>query len=80
MIFSLFVVVTHRRLIVTDVSGQTVCPNLHVQDGTDIYSQCTRNYQSTLPNVREEQRSQVQSVGWLDVSIPVPSEFLQPVT
>jgi len=80
MIFSLFVVVTQRELIVTDVSGQPHCPNLHVQGGKDIYFQCARNYQSTLPNVREEQGSQVQSVGWLDVSISLPSEFLQPAT
>jgi len=39
MLFSLFVVVTQSSLIVTDVSGQPICPILHGQDGTDMYSQ-----------------------------------------
>jgi len=67
--YFLFWNVTERRLIVTDVSEQPICPSsrvrqskkffdfLNLEGGTERLSRSTVNYQSVLCNIPEERRS-----------------------
>ena len=62
---SLFWDIMHRRLVITDVSGQPLGPifkgqaNSTLEDGIDRLFQNVGNYQSTLRIIPEEQRSGV---------------------
>ena len=82
---SLFWGVRQRRLLGTDVSGQSIGPKfkgqtvqgflhcLTLEDIPDMLSRNVGTYQSTPPNIPEERRSHIHGGGSLKPRMPTSS-------